>query len=91
MLRITLVSQTAEETVLKVEGQVAGADVILLEQEGMQYCEEGKRLMLDFAGVQFIDEAGIGLLRRWSGQGLVLRNGSDFIQTLLRTHGLENS
>ena len=89
MFRITLVSQTEVEVVLKVEGKVTEAHVPLLEQEGRRYLRKTTRLVLDLGGVQFIDESGIALLRRWSGGCLVLRNGSEFIRTLLKTHGLE--
>ena len=89
MLRITVVSQTNEGVVLKVEGRVSGADVELLEQEGARYLQEAGRLTLDLAGVRFIDEAGIALLRRWSKKRLVLRGESPFVRALLAAHGLD--
>lgn len=88
MLRITLVSQTKEEAVLKVEGRVSGADVELLEQEGTRYLRNAGRLALDLTGVRFIDEAGVALLRRWSGERLALRGGSPFVRALLTDNGL---
>lgn len=88
MLRITVMSQTKKEVVLKVEGRVSGADVELLEQEGARYLREVRRLTLDLSGVQFIDEAGIALLRRWSGERLTLRDGSPFVRALLAAHNL---
>ena len=88
MLRITLVSQVPEEVVLKVEGEVAGEEVQVLEQVGTQWHRKTERLVLDLKGVLFIDEAGIAVLRQWLGERLVLRGGSLFIQLLLRTHGL---
>ena len=88
MLRITLVSQAPEEVVLKVEGEVTGKEVQVLEQVGAQWYQETERLVLDLNGVFFIDEAGIAVLRQWLGERLVLRGGSLFIQQLLRTHGL---
>ena len=88
MLRITVMSHTGEEVALKVEGWVSGVNVSLLEQEGARYT--GKRLVLDLAGVQFIDEAGIALLRGWSGERLVLRGGSVFIRALLTDNGLDS-
>jgi len=88
VLRITLMSQTPEEVVLKVEGRVSGADVELLEQEGARYLRDAGRLTLDLAGVRFIDEAGLALLQSWSKNHLVLRGGSAFIGALLATHGI---
>ena len=88
MLRITVMSQTKKEVVLKVEGRVSGADVELLGQEVGRYLQEAGHLTLDLAGVRFIDEAGITLLRRWPKKRLALRGGSPFIRALVAAHGL---
>ena len=88
MLRLTVISQTKEEAVLKVEGWVSGADVALLREEGIRLLRETERLVLDLDGVQFIDREGIALLKRWSGDWLVLRGGSLFVRGLLEEHGL---
>lgn len=89
MIRLTIRSQTPEEVVLQVDGWVSGKDVPILEQEGTRLLGETQRLVLDLKGVRFIDEAGIALLQRWSGERLVLRGGSPFIQALLKAHGLK--
>jgi len=88
MLRLTVISQTKEEAVLKVEGWVSGADVALLREEGTRLLRETERLVLDLDGVQFIDREGIALLKPWSGKRLELRGGSLFIRGLLEEHGL---
>ncbi len=88
MLRLTVISQTEEETVLKVEGKVSGADVAILEEEGARLLQEAERLILDLEGVKFIDRDGISLLKRWAGDRLVLRATSPFLCTLLKRHGL---
>ena len=89
MLRLTIVSQGVEEVVLKVDGWLAGENVGLLEREGMCHLQEAKRLVLDLKGVRFIDQAGIALLQRWSGERLVLRGGSSFVRMLLKDRGLD--
>ena len=89
MIRLTIQSQTPEEVVLQVDGWVSGKNVPILEQEGTRLLQEAQRLVLDLKGVQFIDEAGIALLQRWSGERLELRGGSSFIRALLKAHGLE--
>ena len=81
-------SQTPEEVVLKVDGWISRNNVPILEEEGTRLLEETQRLVLDLSGVQFIDEIGIALLERWSGDRLVLRNGVPFIRALLERHGL---
>lgn len=89
MIRIDVVTETREEVVLKVEGWLSGEDVALLESEGERCFEQqGRRLVLDLPGIRLIDEAGIRLLRRWSGEKLALRGASPFVQALLETHGL---
>ena len=88
MVRLTIISQTREEVVLKVEGRVSGEDVALLEEEGTRLLGETERLVLDLKGVKFIDEAGVDLLRRWKGDELVLRGASPFVRTVLERRGL---
>ena len=88
MLRLTLMSRSAEEAVLKVDGWLAGADVALLDQEGGRHLQEGKRLVLELKGVKFIDSAGIALLQEWAGAQLVLRGASPFVHLLLKDRGL---
>ena len=89
MLRLTIVSQSAEEVVLKVDGWLAGENVALLEREGMGHLQKAHCLVLDLKGVKFIDQTGIALLQQWSGTRLVLRHGSSFIKMLLKAHGLD--
>ena len=89
MLRITLVSQTPEEVVLKVEGRVSKEDVPVLEEEGSRWLRKVGHLVLDLTGVRSIDRSGIGVLQRWGEQGLVLRSGSVYNRALLAAHGLD--
>lgn len=88
MLRITLLEQIPEQVVLKVEGWLCRENVTLLEQEGARWVGEIDRFVLDLDGVQFIDEPGAALLRRWAGEGAVVRGGSAFVQMMLESDGL---
>jgi anti-anti-sigma regulatory factor len=88
MLRLTVISQTQEESILKVEGSISGADVALLEEEGTRLMGASERLILELKGVKFIDRRGISLLKRWSGNRLELREASVFVHALLEEHGL---
>ncbi len=88
MIRLTVISQSGEETILKVEGQVSGSNVVLLEEEGTRLFRETQRLVLDLTDVRFIDQEGLAVLKRWSGDRLVLRGASLFLRTRLREHGL---
>ena len=89
MLRLTVISETPEEVVLKVEGRVSDESVALLEHEGARWLRKVRCLVLDLTGVQFIGRMGIALLKRWSCERLVLRGGSPFVRSLLTTHGLD--
>ena len=89
MLRLTIVSQSAEEVVLQVDGWLAGENVALLEQEGVGHLRQVRCLVLDLKGVRYIDQTGIALLQRWSGDRLVLRPGSSYIRMALEAGGLD--
>ena len=88
MIRLTVISQTKEEAVLKVEGWVSGGNVALLEEEGTRLFGESERLVLDLAGVKNIHREGMALLQRWSGERLALRGTSPFLRRLLAEYGL---
>ena len=89
LLKLSVIARTNQEVVLAVHGKVAGAQVQLLEHEGQRFLEQNLRLVLELDGVPFIDQAGLDLLRRWSGICLVLRDGSPFLRALLRAEGLK--
>lgn len=90
MVRLTVISQTPKEVVLKVEGWISGDGLSVVEQEGERWLREAGRLVLDLGGVQYIDAAGIALLRRWAGDRLILmlEGASPFLWELLSTHRL---
>ena len=86
MLRISIKSQTPAQMVLQVEGALAGADVSVLERELRLRPRESCRLVLDMTGVKHIDEAGLSLLRRWTGRLGAIRAASPFMKALLAEH-----
>ena len=99
MIRIDVVAQTQKQVVLKIQGQLADADVDLLAGEVSRWREPGGRLVLDLEGVKFIDQQGLALLQQWmrqepirgngSGVRMMLRDGSRFIRHLLEANGLQ--
>ena len=89
MLRLTIISQSAEEIVLQADGWITGTYVELLERELRRYLQEAERLVLDLQGVRSVDRAGIALLQASTDAELTLRGGSLFVRTLLQEHGLE--
>ncbi|MCC7263978.1 MAG: STAS domain-containing protein [Candidatus Latescibacteria bacterium] len=91
MMRLTVVSQTPEEVVLKVEGQIRLAiEAGVLAREGQRRLKAGQRLVLELRGLQAINHAGLGLLQWWAdtGQPVVLRHSSDSLRAVLRFHRL---
>jgi anti-anti-sigma regulatory factor len=88
MLRITPLAQTDEETILRIEGRFTGADVVLVDREIRVRFEQSQRLVLDLQGLKHIDREGLDLLKRWSGETLVLQGCSPFVRTLLDNYGL---
>ncbi len=88
MLRFTVISQTPEQAVLRVDGWVSGANVTLLEEEGARLLQNAECLVLDLSGVRVIDHTGLALLKGWSGKRLALRGASPFVNQLLATEGL---
>ena len=91
MLRMSTTAQSPSTAVLALYGKIAGADVLLLQQEGERHLEPGVQLTLVLDDVQFIDEAGLAVLQRWAGPHLVLRGGSPFVRALLAAEGLLTS
>ena len=89
MLHVTVQAQRGEETVLGVQGWIAGTGVPLLEQAVAAHLQPGRQLVLELSAVRFVDEAGLALLRRWTGERVALRGGSPFVRKLLETHGIE--
>ena len=89
MLRITLISHSAEEAVLRLEGWLAEEDVAVLMKEGLRQLTATQQLALNLAEVRFIDAAGLALLQSWSGQRLRLLHPSSYLRTVLEAAGLE--
>lgn len=88
MLRLSLQSSTDCCRKIALFGNLSGAEVNLLAEEGRRHLAAAERLVLDLGGVRFIDPAGLGLLRSWVGPRVALRGGSAFIRALLAAEGL---
>jgi anti-anti-sigma regulatory factor len=88
MLRIDPVSASEEEVVLKVEGAIAEQGVGMLAETVQAWWRPDRRLVLDLAGVDFVDLAGLALLQTWSSQGVGWRGASLYVRFLLQSRGL---
>ena len=90
MLRITVEQPCPEQPVLALEGLITSETINLLDREIASRLKHSERLILDLQGVQFIDRLSLTILARWQRQGLVLRGGSLFVQTLLQSTDLSD-
>jgi anti-anti-sigma factor len=90
MLRVTraTTSDDSETVLLRLEGQVTGQWV----QELRRVCDEtlgdqahgSHPLVLDLAGVLFIDAEGVALFRELAARRVTLTNGSLFVTERLK-------
>ncbi len=83
MIRIAVETQSPQEVVLKIDGDLSQAHVDLLVEEGAYWRQRAPRLVLDLAQVKFIDEIGLSLLQEWTGPQLEIRRIPRFIAALL--------
>lgn len=91
MMRITASRGEGEVVRLTVEGRLTAATIDELETTCDAAWRGGLTAMLDLAGVQFADEAGIGCLARLRERGAVVIGCSGFLSTLLHEHATAGS
>lgn len=83
MLRITRVREGEAVTELKLEGQIAGDWVPLLEHECRASTERGRKVVLDLEDVMFVDRCGVDSLRRLREVGVEWVGAPLWIEDLL--------
>lgn len=83
MLRITTIRNDGAPVQLKLEGKIAREWALLLEQECRTHIARRRHVVLDMAGVTFLDGQGITMLRNLPGRYVTVVNHSDFITELL--------
>jgi anti-anti-sigma regulatory factor len=88
MLRIEKVGEDVATVTLRLEGRVVAQWVAALEDECQRVLQRSKRLILDVAGVTFIDRVGVAMLGKMLGKmngGRVqVVNCSPLLRALLR-------
>jgi anti-anti-sigma regulatory factor len=88
MLKISRVSESDSPLVLRLEGQVTGPWVDELRRTCAETvpnnCTEVRQLILDLAGVSFLDANGIALLRQLVTSHVSITNYSVFIAEQLK-------
>jgi hypothetical protein len=79
MLRVSIVQSSIRSVTLLVEGEVRGRWVAELGRACEESMSREVRLIVDLAGVSFIDKDGIDLFRALRERHVVLANPSSFI------------
>jgi hypothetical protein len=87
MLRISTIEEAGETVKLRIDGQVSGQWVKLLQKTCEGHLERGLQLTIDLRNVSFVDRDGIALLGKLTDCGVEFVNASPFIaeQLMKRT------
>jgi anti-anti-sigma regulatory factor len=84
MLRITKTFEDDLAITFRLDGKIISTTAAELEELCRQYLNgRGKKVSLDFSGVTFIDNEGLGTLKKIKTRGVAMVNGSLFVGTLL--------
>lgn len=75
----------ASGIVLQLEGRVVGPWVDELRETCESALRQGASLIVDLAGVAFVDREGLALLERLRHRDVVLANCSAFVSEQLRS------
>ena len=79
MMRISVVQSSRQTVTLRVEGEVKGRWVVELGRACEESLSRDIQLILDLAGVSFIDIDGISLFRDLMDRHAVITNSCPFI------------
>jgi anti-anti-sigma regulatory factor len=83
MLRLTRTTDPAGRVVLKAEGQIVGEWVALLAGECRALGARDGGVVLDLAGVSYLDQDAVRLLRALSAEPVSLVNCPPLVEDLL--------
>jgi ABC-type transporter Mla MlaB component len=84
VLKISRSDRGSIHTTLQLEGRVTQADLSVLERTREECQKEGRRLVLDLAGVSFVDREGVAALNRMHRDGTIITGCSPFVGELLK-------
>jgi ABC-type transporter Mla MlaB component len=83
VLRISRVTAAGPQVALKVEGDLMGVWVPLLEAECLSHLKARKQVEVDFAGVGFIDRHGVAMVHDLFARGVQVVRATALVSTLL--------
>ena len=84
MLRISVNEAVSEAVTLRLDGQVAGQWVKLLQKTCEAELKKGARVIIDLRNVSFADRYGIALLRSLTDRRVEVLNALPFIAEQIR-------
>jgi anti-anti-sigma regulatory factor len=87
MLKITMMEENGTTVVLKLEGKVTEQWAALLDSECRAFLRNHKTLVLDCAGVNFLDARGVDVLKNLPSNEVTLIGAPGFVTELLHTGG----
>ena len=87
MLKITKMEDNGTTVVLKLEGKVTEQWAALLDGECRAFLRNQKTLLLDCAGVNFLDARGVDVLRNLPVNEVTIIGAPGIVTELLRTGG----
>ena len=82
MLRITRTDRD-DATTLLLEGRLTRSEQAALDEACAACNGDGRRVVLDLAGIGFVDAAGASALRLWRERRVLLTGCSPFVRELL--------
>ena len=87
MLRISRTQENGSGITLKLEGKISAEWAGLLQQECEVLIDQGKRVVLDFSGISYLDDQGVKIVRHLRAGKIRILNSSAFIDELLNGGG----
>lgn len=84
MLKISTIESTEELAKIRIDGQISGEGVKLLQNTCKAQLEKGLKLSVDLQNVSFVDREGIAALRTLQQHKVEFVNASLFITEQIR-------
>lgn len=87
MLKITKIEINGSQVVLKIEGKITGQWAELLDGECCSELKHRTSVQLDCAGVDFLDEKGVEVLKSLTHKQVTLISAPRYVTELLQIGG----
>jgi anti-anti-sigma regulatory factor len=84
MLKISMIESTAELVKIRIDGQITGRWVELMQGMCEVQLKKGLRVSLDLRNVSFVDRDGITVLRSLANRQVKFLNALPFIAEQIR-------